>query len=57
MSGNCLYSCPTCGYKLTQVTSRCPRCSTYLLDVFKCSGNCSRCGKHDKPDKKAKNKK
>jgi len=40
---HCSFSCPTCGYKLSEFMARCPRCSTFLLEIFKCPGNCSQC--------------
>jgi|GEM_PF-3576638 predicted amidophosphoribosyltransferase len=54
MTSQCTITCPTCNYKITTFSSRCPRCSTPLLDLFKCSGNCSRCKKEKdkKGDKK-----
>ncbi|WP_169738184.1 hypothetical protein [Peptoclostridium litorale] len=39
--------CPTCGYQITDIrTLKCPRCSTDLKELFKCSGNCKKCSVH-----------
>lgn len=37
--------CPTCGNKITELTSlRCPRCFSSLIKPGGCSGNCAKCG-------------
>ncbi|MEJ8553108.1 hypothetical protein [Tepidibacter sp. Z1-5] len=36
--------CPTCGYTIKDNKSlKCPRCSTSLVEFFKCSGACKKC--------------
>ncbi len=37
--------CPTCGNKITELTSlRCPRCFSSLIKFGGCGGNCGKCG-------------